>query len=113
MIGDLMLRRSMRSPSEVRISPAESLLPTNRLSAIHCISPGVEQHRAAPPFLEFEEARRFGVDLGIDVVGLFPVGVGRVQRLEIGDEAGAVENAVRRYRRRALSARCRRAVPPR
>ena len=39
MIGDLMLRRSMRTPSEVRISPVESLLPTNRLSAIHCISP--------------------------------------------------------------------------
>ena len=34
----LMLRRSMRTPSEVRISPVDSLLPTNRLSAIHCIS---------------------------------------------------------------------------
>src|SRR5271157_1700169 len=38
-IGDLMLRRSIRTPSEVRSSPVDSLLPTNRLSAIHCISP--------------------------------------------------------------------------
>ena len=34
---------------------------------------GVEQHRAAPPGLEFQEALRLGVDLGIDVVGLLPV----------------------------------------
>ncbi len=38
MIGERMLRRSTRTPSEVRISPEVSLLPTNRLSAIHCIS---------------------------------------------------------------------------
>ena len=38
---------------------------------------GVQQHRAAPPGLEFEEALRLRIDLGIDVVGLRPVGVGR------------------------------------
>jgi hypothetical protein len=38
-IGALMLRRSIRTPSDVRISPVASLLPTNRLSAVHCIAP--------------------------------------------------------------------------
>ena len=53
---------------------------------------GVQQHRAAPPGLEFEEALGLRIDLGIDVVGLGPKGVGGIERLEIGDEAGAVEN---------------------
>ena len=55
---------------------------------------GVEQDRAAPPGLEVEEARRFGVDLGIEAVGLLPVGVGRIERFEIGHQVGAVEDAV-------------------
>ena len=38
MIGERMLRRSMRVPSDVAIWPVDSRLPTNRLSAIHCIS---------------------------------------------------------------------------
>src|SRR5262249_30842659 len=38
MMGDLMLRRSTRIPSEVRNSPLVSLFPTNNWSAIHCIS---------------------------------------------------------------------------
>src|SRR3954447_26579062 len=38
-IGDLMFRRSICRPSRVRRSPAVNLFPTNRLSAIHCISP--------------------------------------------------------------------------
>jgi hypothetical protein len=42
-IGDLMLRKSTRSPRDVRICPLESLLPTNRLSAIHCISPAFKR----------------------------------------------------------------------
>ena len=37
---------------------------------------------------------RFRVDLRIDVVGLFPIGIGRVEGFEIGDEVGAVEDAV-------------------
>ena len=41
MIGERMLRRSMRTPSSVRSAPDVSLLPTNRLSAIHCISPAL------------------------------------------------------------------------
>ena len=51
----------------------------------------VEQHRAAPPGLEFEEAFRLGIDLRIDVVGFRPIGVRRVEGLEIGDEIRAVE----------------------
>src|SRR6516225_2907541 len=38
MIGDLMLRRSIRSPFELCSSPETSLLPTNSWSAIDCIS---------------------------------------------------------------------------
>ena len=47
----------------------------------------------APPFLEFEVAGSFGVDLGIEIVLLGPVGVGGVEVLEIADEPGAVELA--------------------
>ena len=38
MIGERMFRRSMRRPSEVRSWPVLSLLPTNRLSVMYCIS---------------------------------------------------------------------------
>ena len=55
---------------------------------------GIEQDRAAPPGLEIEEARGLGVDLGIDVVDLAPIGVGRIERFEVGYKVGAVEDAV-------------------
>ena len=44
---------------------------------------GVEIDVAAPPFLEFVEARFLGIDLGVEVVLLLPVGVRRVEVLEI------------------------------
>src|ERR1700758_1848871 len=37
-IGDRMLRKSIRTPSDVRSCPVDKWFPTNRLSAIHCIS---------------------------------------------------------------------------
>ena len=49
---------------------------------------------AAPPLLELEEALALGVDLRVQVVELGPVGVRRVQVLEVVDEVGAVELAV-------------------
>ena len=55
---------------------------------------GVEQYMPAPPLLEFEIARRLGVDLGIEVVVLRPEGVGRVEVLEVRHEPRAVELAV-------------------
>ena len=55
---------------------------------------GVQENGRAPPFLEFEKARRLSVDLGIDVVILGPERVRRVVGLEIGNQRGAVENAV-------------------
>ena len=94
MIGELMLRRSTRTPSEVRSSPDGELVADEQIVGDPLHLPGIEQHRAAPPGLEIEEARGLGVDLGIDVVGLLPVGVGRVQRFEVGDQVGAVEDAV-------------------
>nr|GEU28058.1 hypothetical protein [Tanacetum cinerariifolium] len=54
----------------------------------------IEQHRVAPPFFKFQEARRLGVDLGIDVVVLGPQRVGRVHFFKIGDQLGAVEDAM-------------------
>ena len=72
MIGDLMLRRSTRTPSEVRISPDVSLLPTNRLSAIHCISPALSSTGLPHQVSKSRKRRGLGIDLGIDVVGLFP-----------------------------------------
>ena len=52
-----------------------------------------QQHGAAPPFLEFEIAGGFGIDLGIKIVRLLPIGVGRMLRLEIRHEMRAVEYA--------------------
>ena len=53
----------------------------------------VQQHRVAPPGLEFEKALGLRVDLRIDVVGLGPIGVGGIERLEIRHQARAVENS--------------------
>ena len=49
---------------------------------------------AAPPFLELDEARPLGIDLGPEVVVLGPQGVGRIQVLEILDQHAAIELAV-------------------
>ena len=72
MIGERMLRRSMRMPSEVTILGRGQLVADEQLvgDALHLVR--VEQDVAAPPFLEFEETRRFGVDLGVEIVVLGP-----------------------------------------
>ena len=94
MIGDLMLRRSTRSAVRAAQFARDELVADEQLVGDRLHLLGIEQHRAAPPFLEFEKARRLGVDLRIDVVDLLPVGVVGVQRLEIRDQIGAVEDAV-------------------
>src|SRR5262245_173440 len=48
----------------------------------------------APPFLEFEIARRLRIDLGVEIVLLRPVGIGRVEIFKVADKPGAVELAV-------------------
>ena len=53
----------------------------------------IQQDRVAPPGLELEESLRFSVDLRIDVVGLSPIGVGRVEGLKICDQMRAVEDS--------------------
>ena len=53
----------------------------------------VHEEEAAPPALEFEEPRRLGVDVRVQVVVLVPERVGRVQVLEVLDQIGAVEDA--------------------
>ena len=79
---------------EVWISPEVSLLPTKRLSAIHCISPAFSSTGLPHQVSKSRKRVGLGVDLGIEVVGLVPVGVGRIQRFEVGDQIGAVEDAV-------------------
>ena len=54
----------------------------------------VEIDVAAPPALEAEIARGFGVDLGIEIILLAPQRVGRVEALEILHQPGAVELAM-------------------
>ncbi|CFD96699.1 Uncharacterised protein [Bordetella pertussis] len=54
----------------------------------------VEEHVPAPPFLELQVARRFGIDLGVEVVLLAPQRIGGVEVLEILHQPGAVELAV-------------------
>ena len=89
-----MLRRSTRTPlGRVDLARRE-LVADEQVVGDPLHLAGVEQHRAAPPGLEVEEARGLGVDLGVDVVGLLPVGVGRIQRFEVGHQVGAVEDAV-------------------
>ena len=56
---------------------------------------GVQQHRVAPPFLEFEKARGLGVDLANRRCRASSKRCWRgCRRFEIGDEIGAVEDAV-------------------
>jgi hypothetical protein len=52
-----------------------------------------QQEEPGPPPLEFEKALDLGVDVGIEVIGLGPERVGRIQALEVGDQIGAVELA--------------------
>ena len=54
---------------------------------------GIEVDVAAPPFLEFQEALRLGVDVGPHLVVLGPQRVRRVEVLEVRDQIGAVELA--------------------
>ena len=55
---------------------------------------GIQQHGAAPPFLEFEETGRFRVYFRIEIIDFFPIGVVGMQRFEVRDQIGAVEDAV-------------------
>ncbi len=54
----------------------------------------IQEHVAAPPFLEAQVAAGLGVDVGVEVVLLGPQGVGRIQVLEVLHQPGAVELAV-------------------
>ncbi|CAB3654957.1 hypothetical protein LMG26840_03012 [Achromobacter dolens] len=54
----------------------------------------VQEHVAAPPFLEAEVTAGLGVDLGVQVVLLGPERVGGVEVLEVLHQPGAVELAV-------------------
>src|SRR5262249_62047392 len=54
----------------------------------------VEIDVTSPPALETEIARRFGVDLGIEIILLGPKRVGGILVLEVLHQPGAVELAV-------------------
>src|SRR4051794_25636466 len=55
---------------------------------------GVERHMAAPPFLEAEVTRSFGVDVSVEIVVLLPERIGRIQAFKVGNQPGSVELAV-------------------
>src|SRR5262245_10242645 len=89
-----------RGADVAQIEPQSVLrgqLPTSKLVAdkkfvgdvLHLC--GIEKDVPTPPFLEFEEAGRFLVDLGINIIELRPICVGGVEILEIRDEPGAIE----------------------
>lgn len=46
---------------------------------------------ATPPLLKLQIAWCFSVHLRVEIVGLGPVGVGRIEILKIRDEPGAIE----------------------
>ena len=54
---------------------------------------GVEIDVAAPPFLEFQEARSLGIHFRPEIVILGPEGIGGIEILEVFDQMGAVELA--------------------
>ena len=107
MIGEVMLRRSMRTPSLRDDLGRGQLVADEQIvdDPLHLL--GVEQDMAAPPSLELEIARTLAVDLGVEVVLLGPERVGRVHVLEVLDQGGAVEDAgaeVARQRRQPAAA---------
>ena len=93
-MGDRMLRRSMRVPSQPMQFPALQLVADEQVvgDGLHLL--GGKQHRIAPPFLKFEEARGFGIDIREDIVGLLPQCVGGVEAFKIGDEIRAINHTV-------------------
>ena len=94
-IGERMLRRSTRClPSnDCDLADGELVADEEVLrDPLHLLL--VHEVVAAPPLLELEEALALGVDLGVEVVELGPVGVRRVEALEVVDEVCAVELAV-------------------
>ena len=54
----------------------------------------VEQGWTTPPALEIEKAGGFPVDVAEQLVVLAPVGVGRIQALEVADQPGAIKTAI-------------------
>ena len=52
-----------------------------------------QHHMAAPPAFELQVALRLGIDVGVEAVLLGPVGVGRVEVLEVLHQPGTVELA--------------------
>jgi hypothetical protein len=90
MIGDWMLRRSTRVPSEGAARPRQPVADEQLVDdELHLL--GVQRDMPAPPFLEAEVAFRLAVDIGPDLVLLGPVGVGGV--------AGSRSSAPARRRR--------------
>ena len=66
----------MNAAGRVHLARGE-LVADEEAVAIDCISPALTAP-GTPPVLEFEESRCLRVDLGVDDVGLLPVGVGGI-----------------------------------
>ena len=105
--GDVVAPRSEHDDRRADVAEIDAVLAVERLDLadgelvadeevlrdpLHLLL--VHEVVAAPPLLELEEALALGVDLRVEVVQLAPVGVGRIEVLEVVDEVGAVELAV-------------------
>ena len=103
--GDVVAHRGEQDDRHLDVAQIETLArPVGRVAFPQLVADeqiagdpfdlfAVHQEEATPPALEFEEARRLGIDLCVEVVVLVPERVGRIQVLEVLDEVGAVEDA--------------------
>lgn len=89
-----MLRKSIVVPSDETDLSCCQLVANEQLIGDRLHLASIEHHMSAPPLLEFKITRRFAIDLGIEVVGLGPIGVGRVEIFEVANQPCAVELAV-------------------
>ena len=93
-MGERILRRSIEVPSDVWIRPGGEIVADEQLVDDELDLLGIQIDVAAPPVLEAEIARRFGIDLGIEIVLLAPERIGGILVLEILHQPGAVELSV-------------------
>ena len=89
--GDVMFLRSIFRPIRQLDPPGQPVAGEQVVDDLPELLLG-HQVEPAPPALEVEEALRLGVDPGVEVVGLLPERVGRVEVLEVLNEPGAVDD---------------------
>ena len=94
-IGDRMLRRSIRVPSDALYATGSEILAHKQLVDDELNLLCIQIYVATPPFFEVKIARRLCVDLGIKVVLFAPQSIGRIfLALEILHQPGTIKFSV-------------------